>query len=60
MQGKSAITVRNYPLQSWSLGRLQATVQGLVDLQTLPLGVYLFIDGLDELKGDDDQNNRQY
>ena len=60
LQSKSPIAVRDYPLQSWSLGRLQAAVQRLVDLQTLPLKICLFIDGLDEFEGDDDQNDRQY
>lgn len=52
--------VRDYPRHSWSLRRLQDAVQRLVDMQDLQLKICLFIDGLDEFEGNDDQNDRQY
>ena len=52
--------VRDYPRHSWSLRRLQDAVQRLVDMQDLQLKICLFIDGLDEFEGNDDQNDRQH
>lgn len=52
--------VRDYPRHAWSLHRLQDAVWRLVDMQDLDLKICLFIDGLDEFEGNDDQNDRQY
>ncbi|CAD6570296.1 MAG: hypothetical protein ASARMPRED_003641 [Alectoria sarmentosa] len=52
--------VRDYPRHTWSLRRLQAAVQRLVDIQDLQLKVCFFIDGLDEFEGNDDQDDHQY
>lgn len=52
--------VRDYPRHAWSLRRLQAAVQRLIEMQDLQLKVCLFIDGLDDSEGNDDQNDRQY
>ncbi|KAM0796206.1 hypothetical protein BDR22DRAFT_893539 [Usnea florida] len=48
--------VRDYPQHSWSLRLLQDAVQRLIDMQDLHLNICLFIDGLDEFEGNDDQN----
>lgn len=52
--------VRDYPRHFWSLRRLQDAVQRLVDMQDLQVKICLFTDGLDEFKGNDDQNDRQH
>lgn len=52
--------VRDFPRHAWSLRRLQNAVRRLVDMQDLELNICLFIDGLDEFEGNDDQNDRQY
>ena len=52
--------VRDFPRHAWSLRRLQNAVRRLVDMQDLGLNICLFIDGLDEFEGNDDQNDRQY
>ena len=52
--------VRDYPRHTWSLRRLQDAVGRLVDMTELDLNMCLFIDGLDEFEGNDDQNDRHY
>lgn len=52
--------VRDYPRHAWSLRRLQDAVRRLVEMEDLQLKICLFIDGLDEFEGNDDQNDRQY
>lgn len=52
--------VRDYPRHAWSLRRLQDAVHRMVDMQDIQLKICLFIDGLDEFEGNDDQNDRQY
>ena len=52
--------VRDYPRHAWSLRRLQDAVWRLVDMKDLQLKICLFIDGLDEFEGNDEQNDRQY
>lgn len=52
--------VRDFPRHAWSLRRLQNAVLRLVDMHDLQLNICLFIDGLDEFEGNDDQNDRQY
>ena len=51
---------RDFPRHSWSLRRLQDAVRRLIDVQGLEMNICLFIDGLDEFEGNDDQNDRQY
>ena len=52
--------VRDYPRQLWSLRRLQDAVRRLIDMQHLEMNICLFIDGLDEFEGNDDQNDRHF
>ena len=60
LQDQPLNAVRDYPRHTWSLRRLQDAVRRLVDIEDLQLKVCLFIDGLDEFEGNDDQNDRQY
>lgn len=60
LQDQPPNAVRDFPRHAWSLRRLQNAALRLVDMQDLQLKVCLFIDGLDEFEGNDDQNDRQY
>lgn len=60
LQDQSPNAIRNFPQYTWSLRRLQDSVRRLTDMQDLGLNICLFIDGLDEFEGNDDQNDRQY
>ena len=53
-------TIQGFPRQIWSLSRLQHAVHRLIDLDDLPFKLCLFIDGLDEFEGHDDQNDWGY
>lgn len=60
LRDKPPNAVRDHPQHCWSLPRLQDAVRRLIDMRDLQLKICLFIDGLDEFEGDDDQNDRQY
>ncbi len=60
LQDQPPNAVRDYPRHAWSLRRLQDAVQRLVDMKDHELNICMFIDGLDEFEGNDDQNDRQY
>ena len=60
LQDQSPNAIRNFPQYTWSLRRLQDSVRRLIDMQDLGFNICLFIDGLDEFEGNDDQNDRQY
>lgn len=60
LQDQPSNALRDYPRHAWSLRRLQDAVRRLVDVHDLQLNICLFIDGLDEFEGNDDQNDRQY
>ena len=60
LQDQPPNAVRDYPRHAWSLRRLQNAALRLVDMKDLQLKICLFIDGLDEFEGNDDQNDRHY
>lgn len=60
LQDQPPNAARDFPRHAWSLRRLQDAVLRLVDMKDLQLKICLFIDGLDEFEGNDDQNDRQY
>ena len=60
LQSVSASALRDHPRQCWSLQRLQDAVQRLLRMSILPMKVCLFIDGLDEFEGEEDEDDRNY
>ena len=60
LQGHATTRLSELPRRWWSLPRLQAALQRIVDLKDLPMKLCLFIDGLDEFEGNEDCNDRQH
>ena len=60
LQDQTPNAIQKFPHYTWSLRRLQDSVRQLIDMQDLDFNICLFIDGLDEFEGNDDQNDRQY
>lgn len=60
LRDMSVTEIRRSTRQPWTLKQLQGAVHQLIGLSDLPMKMCLFIDGLDEFEGNDEENDLLY
>ena len=60
LQSINSSDLWNVPKQPWTLRQLQMALFRRTELRDLPMKVCLFIDGLDEFEGNDEQNDHSF